>query len=68
MPASTDHTISDALKRYAGMSAYVAPLGRYSHATIVAMSEHAKPGNTVGRAKLPSSTSAVKMAPPSGTL
>src|ERR1039457_6215479 len=50
------------------MSAEVAPLGRYTQATLVAMAEQARAGNTVGRAKLPHKTSAVKMAPPSGTL
>src|ERR1022692_2512883 len=35
---------------------------------MVAMAEQARAGTTVGKAKLPQSTSGVKMAPPSGTL
>ena len=35
---------------------------------MVAVSEHTRATSTVGRAKLPSITSAVKMAPPRGTL
>ena len=67
-PANSDQTMSEELNLKLGMSPYVGPEDRYSHPVHVAMSEHASAGNTVGSVKLPMSTSAVNIAPPSGTL